>query len=551
MLLMEDAGWGMEVGGVREAMRSDLENGEPGRKSLSIDGIWHEGIPLSSGRATQVAEMVEDVQASHRSSVELLASRKLSNTGTVPRRRPSPTLWPLVLLFGDTLLILALLVLLLTLAPSLQFGLRISSEQYGDWNAKLIWGCLALVSWGMALSLTRAQELSYATSRLWGPLRMWGTLALMAIFWMGCTYPFSDGRTKIYAVLLLRFVVLAVPLSALWRLSFAEFLNLPRFRRRAVIVGANAAREGICREIYAVKRPMLNVVGYISEGEGEGDTPGNGLPRLGDKEMLRYLARQGLIDTIIMAIDHRSELFTVALETMQYGISIVPLSLMYERASGKVPVEHVGDQWYVALGSEKPVSLPYLFWNKAIDLISGLSGVIVLLLVLPILAPLIYLDSPGPLFYMQERIGYQGKIFRMVKFRSMRTDAEEPGRPLWAIQNDERVTRVGRFLRATHLDELPQVINILRGEMSLVGPRPEREAFVIELEQSIPFYRCRLSAKPGLTGWAQVKYPYGSTHRAALEKLQYDLYYIKHRSCALDVFIMIKTAAEMLLCRGR
>jgi exopolysaccharide biosynthesis polyprenyl glycosylphosphotransferase len=553
MLIKEDAGWGMGVGGVREAMRSDLENGELGREILSTERGWHEGMPLSSGGAIQVAEVVEDVQACHHSSLDLLLSRKFS--GTVPRRRPSSTLWSLVLLFGDTLLILALLVLLLVSAPSLQLGLRVSSEQFGDWNAKLIWGCLALISWGIGLSLARAQELPHAASRLWGPLRMWGALALMVIFWMGCTYPFSDNRTKVYAVLLLRFIVLAAPLSALWRLSFAEFLNLPRFRPRAVIVGANAAREGIAREIYAVDRPLLNVVGYISESEGggEGDAPRDDLPRLGDKEMLRYLARQGLVDIIIMAIDHRSnsELFAVALETMQYGISIVPLAVMYERISGKVPVEHIGDQWYVALGSERHVSLPYLFWNKTIDLISGLSGLIVLLLVLPIIAPLIYLDSPGPLFYMQERIGYRGKIFRMVKFRSMRTDAEEPGRPIWATQNDERVTRVGRFLRATHLDELPQVINILRGEMSLVGPRPEREAFVVDLEQSIPFYRCRLSAKPGLTGWAQVKYPYGSTHRAALEKLQYDLYYIKHRSCALDVFIMIKTAAEMLLCRGR
>lgn len=538
-------------------MRSDLENGEPKGNALFPGKGWQEGIPLGGGRATQVAEMVEDVRQCpsagplSQKQAAVLSVSKLPDASAVSRRGPSPTLWPLVLLLGDTLLILALLVLLLTSIPSLQFGLRISSEQYGDWNAKLIWGCLALISWGLALSLTRAQELSSAASRFLGPLRIWGALALMVIFWMGCTYPFSDDRTKVYALFVLRFIVLAAPLFALWRFSFAEFLRLPHFRRRAIIVGANAAGEGIVREVYAMKRPILNVVGYISEGDGEEDAPGNGLPLLGDKETLRYLARQGLIDTIIMAIDRRSELFAVALEAMQYGISIVPLSVMYERASGKVPVEHIGDQWYVALGSERPVSLPYLFWNKTIDLVSGLSGGIVLLLIMPILALLIYLDSPGPLFYTQERVGYRGKIFRMVKFRSMRTDAEQAGRAIWAAQNDERVTRVGRFLRATHLDELPQVINILRGEMSLVGPRPEREAFMVELEQSIPFYRCRLSAKPGLTGWAQVKYPYGSTPRAALEKLQYDLYYIKHRSCALDIFIMIKTAAEMLLCRGR
>src|SRR5437667_6907200 len=163
------------------------------------------------------------------------------------------------------------------------------------------------------------------------------------------------------------------------------------------------------------------------------------------------------------------------------------------------------------------------------DITFGLCGMVVLLLILPILALLIYLDSPGPIFYSQERLGYLGKTFRIFKFRSMCVDAEANGQAVWASEDDSRVTSIGRFMRAIHLDELPQILNILRGEMSLIGPRPEREEFTIGLEKTIPFYRCRLAIKPGLTGWAQVKYHYGSTEDDALIKLQYDLYYIKHQ----------------------
>ncbi|HZR42600.1 MAG TPA: sugar transferase, partial [Ktedonobacteraceae bacterium] len=144
-----------------------------------------------------------------------------------------------------------------------------------------------------------------------------------------------------------------------------------------------------------------------------------------------------------------------------------------------------------------------------------------------------------------------GRKFHILKLRSMHTNAEPVGAPVWASVGDTRVTRVGRFLRSTHLDELPQVLNILRGEMSLIGPRPERQTFVSQLEQVIPFYRCRLRVKPGLTGWAQVKHPYASTNYDALIKLQYDLYYIKHQSFILDLCIILRTVVEMLLCNGR
>ncbi len=334
-------------------------------------------------------------------------------------------------------------------------------------------------------------------------------------------------------------------------------------RPLAVVVGMNTTGGIIVEELRRAHRQGMSILGYISEHAGAcaeaGSHPSlsprqtDGLPILGGRDVLSFLIEDGLIDIIIMAVDYKAhpELFQQAIEATQRGISVIPMAMVYERTWSKVPIEHLGDQWYAALPSEIRFRPLYLCWRKVIDITFALVGMAVMLLLLPVLALLIYLESPGPIFYSQERLGYQGRKFFIHKFRSMYTDAECTGHPRWASEDDPRMMRVGRFLRATHLDELPQVLNILRGEMSLIGPRPERAMFVSQLAKTIPFYLCRLSVKPGLTGWAQVKYPYGSSVRDALEKLQYDLYYIKHQSPILDVRIILYTLVEMVLCRGR
>lgn len=238
--------------------------------------------------------------------------------------------------------------------------------------------------------------------------------------------------------------------------------------------------------------------------------------------------------------------------TEVYGAqdSLVAMTLAQENACGRVAVEQGRGQWYLALPLEVGVSPLYSAWRAVLDGVFGLLASAILLLLLPILALLIYLDLPGPIFYSQERLGLHGKPFRIYKFRSMRLDAERDGRAVYTVKHDPRITRIGHFLRATHLDELPQALNILRGEMSLIGPRPEREELAAALEKTIPFFRQRLVVKPGLTGWAQVKYRYVSTENDALIKLQYDLYYIKRRSFTLDLLILLKTIVEVLLLRG-
>lgn len=192
----------------------------------------------------------------------------------------------------------------------------------------------------------------------------------------------------------------------------------------------------------------------------------------------------------------------------------------------------------------------YLIWRAIMDVTFGLGGLIFMCCALPFLALLIYLDSPGPIFYTQERVGYKGRKFIVYKFRSMTNGAERRGQAIWAVKGDPRVTRIGRFLRASHLDELPQVLNILRGEMSLIGPRPERPEYAAELEAINSLYRQRLSVKPGLTGWAQVNYGYGTTSKDELEKLEFDLYYIRYQSFLLDIRVLLRTVREVVLCHG-
>ncbi|MGZ3624105.1 MAG: sugar transferase [Ktedonobacteraceae bacterium] len=209
-------------------------------------------------------------------------------------------------------------------------------------------------------------------------------------------------------------------------------------------------------------------------------------------------------------------------------------------------LDSVDKQWEMELQSRERVSLSYLCFHKILDLSFAICGTFLLLLLLPFLALLIHLDSPGPVFYYQERLGYRGKKFSLIKFRSMRTDAEAAGYAIWATENDPRVTRIGRLMRSIHLDELPQVLNILRGEMSLIGPRPEREEFVVQLEKAFPGYGHRLDIQPGLTGWAQVKYRYARSQADAFIKLQYDLYYITHRSIRLDIVIIFKTVEKVV-----
>src|SRR5450755_32954 len=461
-------------------------------------------------------------------------------------RRPSPTTWHFVTLLGDGLLLITLSVWLL---PQPNLGLHASNSVFGMSNAHFIWLCMVFAAWSFAASITGVQKLRCAASLLKGPMYALCSLGLALICSSALLYLFIGAGVLAYIRPLLTFLLVAAVLFSLWRLALAEVINLPRFRRRAVIVGVNPVAQSVAEEFAKAKHPGANVVGYIGEGIAPREQQDE-LPVLGGRSALHSLVQNGLLDMIIMAIDYKAnpELFQEALEGAQHGVAVVPVTTIYESTSGKIPVEDIGDQWHTALAAQQDVTALYMCWHRGMDLVFGICGLLVLGVALPVLAPLIKLDSPGPLFFRQERVGYRGRNFRMWKFRSMRSDAEGAG--AWTTRGDARVTRVGRVLRATHMDELPQVINILWGDMSLIGPRPERPDYVAELEKNSPFYCYRRSVKPGLTGWAQVKYGYGDGEQEELVKLQYDLFYIKHQSFLLDVLILLKTIIEVVLGHG-
>jgi len=263
------------------------------------------------------------------------------------------------------------------------------------------------------------------------------------------------------------------------------------------------------------------------------------------------LAEEEKIDSIIVALDEKRGIFPYRqlLNCKVRGINVIDGESFYERISGKLLVERINPSWLIfSEGFQK--SRLVRISKRAVDFLVASLLLIIFAPISLITAFAIKLDSPGPVLFTQERVGENGKIFRILKFRSMRADAEKYTGPVWATEDDPRITRVGRIIRKLRIDEVPQLWNVFKGEMSFVGPRPERPYFVEQLKEKIPYYNERFSVKPGITGWAQVKYPYGASEKDALEKLKYDLYYIKNMSIFMDLMVIFQTAKIVLLGRG-
>jgi sugar transferase (PEP-CTERM system associated) len=231
------------------------------------------------------------------------------------------------------------------------------------------------------------------------------------------------------------------------------------------------------------------------------------------------------------------------------GVQFEHLASVYEKYTGKIAVDNLRPSWLIFSDGFRKSHLQTLS-KRLVDIVGAAIGLLLSLPIMAVVAVAVKASSRGPVLYHQQRVGYQGRVFHVHKFRSMRTDAETATGAIWAAPNDDRVTPIGRFLRRARLDELPQLWNVLCGHMSIVGPRPERPEFVSQLTQDIPFYGQRHTVRPGLTGWAQVRYTYGASIEDAMEKLQYDLFYIKNMSLALDFFVIVKTVKTVLMQRG-
>lgn len=350
------------------------------------------------------------------------------------------------------------------------------------------------------------------------------------------------------------FAAISLVFIFIWRWVYATLFSRSYFDRRVVVVGAGWAGRTIVQAIKDNQTPGYKVLGFIDDDPAKRDQVILGLPVLGTSEDLLTVIRDTAVSEVVLAVTHNmgSSLLQAILNCQEEDIDVVPMHDLYEQITGRVAVEHIGPDWYVRLPtSEWSSGHAYLWVRRLLDLVLALIGLLLAIPLFPLIGLAIYLSSGRPIFYEQDRVGQGGYIFRLLKFRSMIPDAEAEGKAVWASQEDPRVTRVGRILRRTRLDETPQLLNVLRGDMSIVGPRPERPDFVAQLGQQIPFYRARHTVKPGLTGWAQVNYRYGDSVQDALTKLQYDLYYIKHRSLYLDLLILLKTVGVVVSLRGR
>lgn len=458
-----------------------------------------------------------------------------------------------------------LLILNLAFLTSLQ--LRAVGDVALRWQAtpfaaKFLWFALlsglfyffALVIGGY--DLVRAAKFRSSATHAWVAVVV-AWVVFLAIPFFTPTLPPS--RTH----LLLFPVVCGLGLT-LWRLIYAKVFAHPKFEQRALIVGAGGAGRTLVEAIKEAKSDKhglenksnigYGVFGFVDDAVERG-TSVEGVEVLGTRGDLVRIVGELDINEIVVAITHLETLHPELLESIQqcreWGVSITTMTDLYERLSGRVPIEHAGSTLAVAMPIvQKPTHRFYLVVQRGFDILGALVGLSFVALVIPGVWLANRLKSPGPLFYAQERVGRGGRTFQILKFRSMRTDAEKFG-AVWAQENDPRITPVGRILRGTRLDEVPQFWNILKGDMSLIGPRPERPQFVQQLTREIPFYRVRHAVKPGLTGWAQVRYRYGASVEDSLVKLQYDLFYIKRQSLLLDAEVAFKTIPIVLGFKGR
>jgi sugar transferase (PEP-CTERM system associated) len=291
------------------------------------------------------------------------------------------------------------------------------------------------------------------------------------------------------------------------------------------------------------------LVGFVDEGEDREVVRQHDI--LGSAGDIRRIVTDRHVDRIIVGLSDRRGRLPIEelLSAKLSGVRVEDATTTYERLTGKILIDDLKPSWLIFSDGFR-ASRGTRFVKRMLDLALSLIGLIIASPLMALTALAIALDSPGPVLYTQERVGENGRVFTVFKFRSMRTDAEQAGRPVWASDKDDRITRVGRFIRLARLDELPQLWNVVRGDMSFVGPRPERPFFVEQLAREIPFYLQRHAVKPGVTGWAQVKYQYGASIEDAMEKLRYDLYYIKHMSIVFDLTIVLDTVKVILFGKG-
>jgi exopolysaccharide biosynthesis polyprenyl glycosylphosphotransferase len=350
------------------------------------------------------------------------------------------------------------------------------------------------------------------------------------------------------------FLGLVSALTLAWRALYIRVFTTSAFLRRAIVVGGGRAGTELLGKLNELKPAPFVIAGVIDDDPEKVGAEVEGFPVLGGAGELAAMIAAHRVSDVIVSISGPMEgrMFQVLLDAQEQGVEISRMQRVYEDLFGRVPIFHLESDWMVrSFVEESRVNAFYLVAKRLVDILGGVLGAAAFFMVLPFVFIANLVETGFPIFYLQTRSGVNDRRYNVIKFRTMVVDAEQDGTPRWTAENDERVTRVGWFLRKTHLDELPQFINVLKGEMSLVGPRPERPALIKLFQEHVPFYRARLLVKPGLTGWAQIHQVYASNVEETNEKLEYDLYYIKHRNMLLDLLILLRTPATILGLRGR
>jgi sugar transferase (PEP-CTERM system associated) len=347
--------------------------------------------------------------------------------------------------------------------------------------------------------------------------------------------------------------IMIVALVAGWRVLF-EWLSVRGApSERLLIVGTGLAAVTLARELFQRRTELgVELLGFVDSDPARVGAPVINPGVIGTVQDIPEIVRTKRVDRVVVSLaDARGKLNMDDLLAMKInqGVRFDHLASVYEEYTGKIAVENLRPSWLIfSAGFRKSATLTTI--KRVFDIVCGLIGLLLLAPVMALVALAIRMSSPGPIFYSQVRVGQDGNPFTLYKFRSMRRDAELTTGAVWATTGDSRVTPVGRILRRTRLDELPQFWNVLRGDMSVVGPRPERPEFIQDLSRQIPYYGQRHVVRPGLTGWAQVRHRYGASVDDAKEKLQYDLFYIKHMSIAFDLFVIVETIKTVLVRGG-
>lgn len=449
----------------------------------------------------------------------------------------------------DLCLLNASLVVGLTAGP--RALLPLSLETFTE---HVIWYVLLSGLWLLFAQALECYDLRVASSLPSAIRQVAQAVFLVAVLYFFAPYfsaPLTSSRLA-WAI----FAGSALLSIALWRAVYALFIVQPRFEHRMILVGVAPSVYELVGAISHHLNPDYQLIGiFCASAESQSQLVVNVEVLNVAREKLPAFAKMaGATDVVLdTSGDYLAfpELTRAIIACREAGLQVTTINSLYEQLARRILVQRSGQALHTLYPLEN--GLPLRFYDLAkrgVDVLCALVGLGALVLLAPIISLAIFADGRGPILYRQKRVGRSGRIFELLKFRTMSPDAEKDGVARWATADDDRITRGGRYLRRTRLDELPQLWNVLKGEMSMVGPRPERPEFVCQLDQQIPFFRLRHAVLPGLTGWAQVNYGYGSSTEDALVKLEYDLYYIKHRSLYLDLVILLKTLGVVLKMKG-